>query len=165
VEAGIPLPLGISPIFNAILGARVEMVEYFIEKLKHHELDPDSRDMYGRTPQEFSKLEYDDELAETQCGGGKGTLERNLEINTILSNLEYHRPIPVIPILLSPLLSNDSQSSIKTHTTDTSSAENLPATPVSADRAAKSVKIHGKMNRSKSEKASKRDITKKRDGK
>jgi len=167
-EANLPLSLGISPLFNAIIAARVEMVMYFLEKIKQNELDSDSRDMYGRTPQEYAKLEYDDELAETQCGGGKGTLERNQEICTLLSNLdsESHTKISplIIPILSTPLLLfNDDSHSLKTNTTDSSEIPiELPPTPVSAGR---SVKTNGTklMNRSKSEKTSKREKNKRRE--
>jgi len=165
VEANLPLSLGISPLFNAIIASRVGMVMYFLEKIKENELDPDCRDMYGRTPQEYAKLEYDDELVETQCGGGKGTLERNQEICTLLSNLEYPiikiTPL-IIPMLPTPLFNDDSHS-LKTNTTDSSEIPiELPPTPVSAGRSVKPIGTKLK-NRSKSEKASKRDKNKRKE--
>jgi hypothetical protein len=154
VESGIPLSLGISPIFNAIIGARVEIVQYLLSKIQSNELDSNGRDMYDRTPLDYAQLEYNDELVETQCGGGKGTLQRNQAVYELLRN-QYEillEPLPTPPIFLQI---TDVSTASNPLTEDTSSeagtlkhvTENDPSKSMKRAKSEKSRRIEKKVRK------------------
>lgn len=150
VNANISLSLGVSPLFNSVCAARVEITDFLVKKFIEQNLDLNCKDIYGKTPLECALLEYKDEEVETNAGGGNGTLNRIQSIIDILQNalnLQQQNPInePKVKPQILRLALEDNQNSIP--------EESSPPLN-STDRKAK--RKNFKMNRSTSEKERKK---------